>query len=148
MLTSTARIMSVLNLFFNAMLVCRCSYQHLNFNIFPMPAIILLFCCVLWPQPIPVSTPRCKAWICGLSQAGNVGSIPARHESLSLTSVVCCQVEVSASGRLPIQRSPKEFGVSECIRETFVMRRPWLTGGCCAMKNKIWSQCMIIFSSR
>jgi hypothetical protein len=42
---------------------------------------------------------RSKAWDCGRSLAGIVGSNPAGgHECLSLVSVVCCQVEVSASG--------------------------------------------------
>ena len=31
-----------------------------------------------------------------------------------LVSVVCCQAEVSASGRLLMQRRPTECGVSEC----------------------------------
>jgi len=37
---------------------------------------------------------------------------------MSIVSVVCCQVEVSATGRLLIQRSPTECGVSECHRWT------------------------------
>jgi len=44
---------------------------------------------------------------------------------------VCCQVQVSASGRSLVQRSPTECGVSECDRESSVMRRPWSTRGCC-----------------
>ena len=32
-------------------------------------------------------------------------------------SVVCCQVEVSASGSSRVQRSPTEYGVSDCDRE-------------------------------
>jgi hypothetical protein len=32
-------------------------------------------------------------------------------------SVVCCQVEVSATGWSLVQRSPTECGVSECDRE-------------------------------
>jgi len=40
-------------------------------------------------------------------------------------SVVCYQVEVSASGRSLVQRSP-----TECDRESSIMRRPWpLRGG-------------------
>jgi hypothetical protein len=35
-------------------------------------------------------------------------------ECLSVVSVVCCQVEVSATGRSLVQRSPTECGVSEC----------------------------------
>jgi hypothetical protein len=32
-------------------------------------------------------------------------------------SVVCCQVEVSATGWSLVQRSPTDCGVSECDRE-------------------------------
>jgi hypothetical protein len=40
---------------------------------------------------------RSKAWICGLSLAGIVGTNPTRgHGCLSLVSVVCSQVEVIA----------------------------------------------------
>jgi hypothetical protein len=49
-------------------------------------------------EPIPVAAPS-KAWVSGLSHAGIAGSNPAGgHGCLSLVSVVCCQVEVSASG--------------------------------------------------
>jgi len=48
-------------------------------------------------------------------------------------SVVCGQVEVSASGRSLIQWSPTECGVSEYDREALMMRRAWLTRGCFAM---------------
>jgi hypothetical protein len=38
---------------------------------------------------------------------------------MSLVSVVCCQVEVSARGWSLVQRSPTECGVSKvCDRET------------------------------
>jgi len=46
-----------------------------------------------------------------------------RHGCLSLVSVVCCQVEVSASGWLLVQRSPTGCGVSECDHEN------WTIGG-------------------
>jgi hypothetical protein len=40
-----------------------------------------------------------KAWVCGRSLAIIAGSNPTGgHECLSLVSVVCCQVEVSATG--------------------------------------------------
>ena len=46
----------------------------------------------------PVAAPS-KAWVCGRSLAGIVGSNPpGGHGCLSVVSVVCCQVEVSASG--------------------------------------------------
>ena len=50
---------------------------------------------------------------------------------------VCCQIEVPASGRSLIQRSPTQFGVSECDHEHSIMRRPWPTRDCCAMGKKI-----------
>jgi hypothetical protein len=51
-------------------------------------------------------------------------------------SVVCCQVEVSATGWSLIQRSPTDCGVSECDREASTVRRPWPIGGCCAIGKK------------
>jgi hypothetical protein len=43
---------------------------------------------------------------------------PLGHGCLSLVSVVCCQVEVSAMGWSLVQRSPTECGVSKkCDRE-------------------------------
>jgi hypothetical protein len=37
------------------------------------------------------------------------------HACLSLVSGVCCQVEVSATGRSLVQRSPTYCGVSLCV---------------------------------
>jgi len=54
-----------------------------------------------------------KAWVCQLSLAGTMSLNPANgHRDLSLVSVVFCQVEVSASDRLLVQRTPIECGVS------------------------------------
>jgi hypothetical protein len=50
--------------------------------------------------------------------------------SLSLMSVVCWQVEVSALGQSLVQRSP-----TECDCEAPI-KRPWCTSGCCAVKKK------------
>jgi hypothetical protein len=44
--------------------------------------------------------------------------------------VVCCQVEVSATGWSLVQRSPTECGLSECDRVASTMRRPWPSTGC------------------
>ena len=49
------------------------------------------------------------------------------HGSLSLASIVCCPVEVCATGRSLVQRSPNECGVSECGLETSILRRSWPT---------------------
>ena len=49
-------------------------------------------------MPVPVAA-RSKAWVCGCSPAETVGSNPTvGHGCLSVVSVVCCQVEVSATG--------------------------------------------------
>jgi hypothetical protein len=37
------------------------------------------------------------------------------HGCLSVVSVVCCQVEVSATGMSLVQRSPTECGVSKSV---------------------------------
>jgi hypothetical protein len=51
-------------------------------------------------------------------------------------SFVCCQVEVYASGRSFVQRSPTECGVSECDREASIMRRPRSNEGCLTTERK------------
>jgi hypothetical protein len=43
---------------------------------------------------------------------------------LSLVSVLCCQAEVSATGRSLVQRSTIECGVSQCDLEMSTTRRP------------------------
>jgi hypothetical protein len=50
-------------------------------------------------------------------------------------SVVCCQIEESASGWSLVQRSLTECGVSECDREASLMRRPRPSRGCCATEK-------------
>jgi hypothetical protein len=78
------------------------------------------------PNPVAVLS---KAWVCGLSIAGNAGSnLAGVMDVLSLVSVVFCQVEVSATGRSLFQRSPTECGLSECDLETSAMRRLSPTG--------------------
>jgi len=46
------------------------------------------------------------------------------HGCLCLVSVLCCQVDVSATGQSPVQGSSTECGVSECDREASIVRRP------------------------
>jgi hypothetical protein len=55
---------------------------------------------------------------------------------MSLVSVLCCQVKVSASSRSLVRRSPTECNVFECDSESSIMRRPWPNGGCCVMVKK------------
>jgi len=59
-------------------------------------------------SPIPVAA-RHRAWVCGSSLVANAGESRRKNACLSLTSVVCCQVEVSATGRSLVQRIPTEF---------------------------------------
>jgi hypothetical protein len=47
-----------------------------------------------------------------------------RRRCLSLVNAVCCQVEVSATGLSPVQRSPTDCGVSLCV-----ISKPQLRGG-------------------
>jgi hypothetical protein len=73
----------------------------------------------MWNGADPVAA-RYKAWVYGLLAFWDCGFESRRgHVYLSLVSVVCCQVEVSATGRSLVQRSPTECGVSKkCDRET------------------------------
>jgi hypothetical protein len=82
---------------------------------------------------------RSKAWVCGRSLTGIVGSNPAgAMDACLLLSAVFCQVEGSASRWSLVQRSPTYSGVSECDYESSKMRKPWPTGGCCdVLKNVI-----------
>jgi hypothetical protein len=65
-------------------------------------------------RPIPVAA-RSKAWVCGRSLAGITGSslTGSMDVCLSLVIVVCCQVEVSATGRSTVQRSATQC---VCVR--------------------------------
>ena len=86
--------------------------------------------------PIPVAA-RSKAWVCSRSLTGIAVSNSARgHGCLSVVSVVCCQVEVSAMDRSLVQRSPTDCGVSEDDSEGSITRRTWNTRVCCTRGEK------------
>ena len=78
---------------------------------------------------------RSKAWVCGRSLPGIVGSNSA-GVWMSLVSAVCCQVEVSASGWSLVQRIPTDCDVSECNHKSSTMRRPWPPRGVVPWKTK------------
>jgi hypothetical protein len=61
-------------------------------------------------MPIPVAA-RSKSLVCGRALAGIVGSNPTRGMDVCLVQYLCCQVEVSATGRSLVQRSPTDCGV-------------------------------------
>jgi hypothetical protein len=71
--------------------------------------------------PIPVAA-RSKAWVCGRSPAGIVGSNATGGMDVCLLIVVFCQVEVSATGYSTVQRSPTDCGASLCVIKK---RREW-----------------------
>jgi len=79
---------------------------------------------------------RSKTWVWGRSLTGSAGSNPAGGTDMSLVSVVCFHIEVSASGWSLVQRSPIVCGVSEYDFVVW-MRGFWLTGGCCAVGEKL-----------
>jgi hypothetical protein len=59
-----------------------------------------------------------------LWSAGDCG-FESQRGCMFLLSVVCCQVEVSATGWSLVQRNPTACGVSEYDREASIMGRPW-----------------------
>jgi len=68
-------------------------------------------CWSKWPRGLSVGLRPLTQWDCGFESSWGRGC-------LSLVSVVCCQVEIFASGWSLVQRSPTECGVSnECDRE-------------------------------
>jgi hypothetical protein len=91
---------------------------------------------------MPVAV-RSKARVCGCSLAGYRVQILPAHGCLSLVSVVCCQVEVSATGRSLVQKSPTERGLSECDREASIMRKFWPARGYCATGEKYGEDCQV-----
>ena len=86
-------------------------------------------------MPIPVAA-RSKAWVCcrlpartaGSNSTGDIKSVPP-------VSVVCCHVEVSATGRSLLQRSPIECGMSECDLQTSTTNSVLPTGAANPLKQ-------------
>ena len=67
------------------------------------------------PNPLVA---RSKASVCGRSLGGTAGS----NGCLSVVSVVCCQVEVSATGRSLVQRSPTDCSVCVSVVDCDVVQ--------------------------
>ena len=57
-------------------------------------------------------------------------------ECSSAVNVLCCQIEVSASGWSLVQKRHTECDVSECNRESLIRTRPWHTRVYGAVKKK------------
>jgi len=56
---------------------------------------------------------------------------------MSVSCILCCQVEVSAAGQSLVQRSPTDWDVSECDRESWTMWRTWPARGSRAIKKNL-----------
>jgi len=107
-------------------------------RLFPRGDVCSIYSCSEWPQ----------RWVLGRSLGGIVGSNSAgEHGCLSLVSVVCYQVEISASGWSLVQRSPTGCGVYECDRKVSIMRRHWPTRGCCAMGGGVTKFLLLLITS-
>jgi hypothetical protein len=81
---------------------------------------------------------RSKAWVCGRSLAGTVGSNPAG----SWISVTCECCVLSGRGLCVwlITRPEESYRVwCVCDGEASIMRRPWPTGGCYATERRTWT---------
>ena len=71
-------------------------------------------------------------WYCGFESHRG-------HGILFLVRVVCCQVEVSASGWSLAQRSPTDREVSEFDWEASIMKKRWPTTSCAPCKKIVWA---------
>jgi hypothetical protein len=60
---------------------------------------------------------------------------------MSLVSAIFGQVEVSATRRSLVQRSPTGYGESKCGIETAARRRSWPTGAVKPWEGKIFLDC-------
>ena len=72
---------------------------------------------------------RSKAWVCGRLLSGIVSSNPVGGMDACR---VCCVLSgrCLCVGRSLVQKSPTDCGVSECDRESSIVRRPWPIRGC------------------
>jgi hypothetical protein len=70
-----------------------------------LTALSIRFAKIMLQRSIPLAI-RSKAWVCGLSVAGVTSAIPAGDMDICLVSVVCCQIEVAASGWSLVHRRP------------------------------------------
>jgi hypothetical protein len=92
--------------------VCVCVHHFLSFR-YPVPCILNN---VNVHQPITV-TERSKARVCGFESCRG-------HGCVSLGSVLCCQVEVSATGRSLVYRDP-----TQCVGSLCEIEKPQEWGG-------------------
>jgi hypothetical protein len=87
------------------------------------PRVIIWMCVCLWNLTLSDlgSWHGRSQWPRGLRRGSATAGLLGLR--VRVVSIVCCQVEVSASGWSLVQRSPTERGMSECDREASMMRR-------------------------
>jgi len=83
-------------------------------------------CRSLWPHGLKSGSVAACFWVCGFESRRG-------HGFLSLVSVVCCQVEVSAAVRSLVQGRLTKCDASDCDRKALLIRKPWPTRGCWAI---------------
>jgi hypothetical protein len=94
-----------------------------------------LKCCELTPYHFYISSG--SQWPRGLRRGSSAALLVRLRVRIPPGGMdVCCVLEVSATGRSLVQRSPTDCGVSEWDREASIMNRPWPNRGCCAMEEK------------
>ena len=77
---------------------------------------------------MPIRTAgRSKASVCSAHVLELRIRIASGHGYLSVVSVVCCHVEVSAAARSHVRKIRTECGVTDCDHRTFTLWRPMST---------------------
>jgi hypothetical protein len=88
------------------------------------------FCLIFYYlQILCLSSWQCKVWVCVRILAGIAGSSPTRSMDVCVVSVVCCEVEVSATGRSLVWSCPVECA---CL---IVISKLQQWGGCRAIQG-------------
>jgi hypothetical protein len=89
-----------------------------------------------WPVPVPT---RSKARVCGLLPAGIAGSNPAEGMDICLLWMLfVVRQSLRRANHSSIGVLPSVVCLTECDLKASIMRRPWPTGGCCAMVIHIY----------
>jgi hypothetical protein len=83
-------------------------HEHINVGTIRTRDVQLFFSYSVSLQIKRIHSAGSKAWVCSRSLPGTAIPNPSGDMGLSLVNILCCQVEVSATGRSVIQRSPPE----------------------------------------
>jgi hypothetical protein len=117
-----------------------CSWSRgLSFS-YPVQSFNFGYLSLVWLQiafrPSRVSVSRSQ-WLRGLRWGSAVacwfGGFESRPGEWMSLNAVCCQTEVSATGRPLVHSSPTE---KWCVWVLSVMRNPWPSGSLCTVEGK------------